>query len=221
MISVKWIIIISIIILAFGIIFYVGRSKNYNIFLSTNDYKDLKILEKNANKIKLEIPKLDPSDKSIIVKPQEALNNTEGKIFLKKIQNYNNWLRGYMNGVEWYMYPIYYHGQVIGKSEQRFPETIKLIKSIPRIRIAAFSTLLPKAKMNIHTDDTGKSSGSLGANMLIEGENSYINIIKNGINSHKLQKNKFVIFDSNLPHYAENKSDKMRTILYLDIKTDN
>jgi len=186
-----------------------------NLFYSTNNYPELKIIEDNWDIIASEIPKIDINNlEQYPIRPRDAWNNIDAVNYLFTLQS--NWVRGWQ-GASWYNFPLMYHNNIIDKAEKICPKTINILKSLPFIQIAGYSLLLPKSKLDTHTDETGKRNNSMACNLLLTNNNANLYVL-NRTYKHKI--GKAVIFDSNLQHYADNKDDDIRIILYIDFKTD-
>ena len=117
----------------------------------------------------------------------------------------------------------------IGFAKEICPNTIEILQGIGGINTAGLAILLPHSRLPVHKDPTGATYGTMAFNMLLYGEKStlivgesyeligksYELIGKSYAYEHKV--GKAVLFNSELPHYARNDSDDIRTILYMDI----
>lgn len=213
------VIIVSIILLI--IYMNINTTKNSNkLFYSTKEYPKMKILEDNWKTIASEIPFFDLSKLEQYPKrPRSAWNNEEGKLLAESMKS--TWVQGWQGDNIWYNFPLMYHNNVIDKAEQVCPETIKLLKHLNNIQIAGYSILLPKSQLPIHTDLTGKKYGSMACNFLLTDNNASLYIKDTDFKEFKHKQGKLVIFDSTYDHYADNKDDKIRVILYIDFKTND
>jgi beta-hydroxylase len=197
---------------------------NSATFHSTDMYPKMKVIEDNWMVFKNEIPKFDPNNLNTLSRDKDAWNNEDGKKFIDKLKDNKSWIKGWLNDVEWYQFPLMYHGEPIGKAVEICPKSINILKQVPGIRIAGFALLLPNEKLPIHTDDTGKSTNSMAANMGLISLTSHLYVRDNqGIfQTFKHQDGKMVIFDSENEHYADNQDqNNIRYILYIDFKTDD
>lgn len=206
---------VSVLILfAFAWWFYIYKKK---IFYTTSDYPEIKFLEDNWNVIADEIPfinktKLDDYPK----RSRSAWNNEEAETLSNSIKS--EWCQGWQGENLWYNFPLMYHGQVIDQAEKICPQTIALLKTLPQIQIAGYSTLMSGKALTPHTDSTGKSFGSMACNLMLS-DNPQGNLYVNGHTYHH-KPGKAVIFDATQEHWADNKDhQELRTILYIDFKT--
>ena len=198
---------------------YSSKDSNGNkLFYSTEDFPELKILEDNWRTIQSEIPTFNPNAK-MIRRGRYAWNNKEGEELYDQLKENKEWVRGWMDGVEWYQFPLMYHGEVIGNAEKMCPRTVSLLKGIPNINIAGYALLRPDAKLNKHQDEAGRKNGSMAANMEITGKKSSLYVC-NGFGQFKQKDHssgQMVIFDSTNTHYAENNDKDNRVILYVEL----
>ncbi len=213
---------IAIIIIVLLIIFFKVANIE-KVFFSTDDYPEMKILEDNWELIASEIPAFDENDPRIIMRPQDAWNNLKGQELIDKFKDNETWVKGWWKHIRWYQFPLIYHKNAIGKADQICPKTMELLKKLPFIQIAGYAILLPGTKLPIHTDETGKKSKSMASNLALKSPNAYLYVKNNNSNTFSSLKHKngiMIIFDSNREHSAENKDEDIRTILYVDFKTD-
>ena len=107
-------------------------------------------------------------------------------------------------------------GKPCGKNADMCPRTTDLLMSIPGIQVAGFSLMMPRSKIKPHTDATGQKFGSMAYHLGLDCPEGCNMIIGDSIISE--HNGKSFIFDATDEHWAENKSDKPRTILYIDYK---
>ncbi|MCA0404490.1 MAG: aspartyl/asparaginyl beta-hydroxylase domain-containing protein [Proteobacteria bacterium] len=115
------------------------------------------------------------------------------------------WKRFYL---KWYQDPL-------SSAENLCPKTIELIKQVPNINAAMF-TLLPKGSFLFpHRDPY---AGSLRYHLgLVTPNSEECRIFVDG-QSYYWQDGKDVLFDETFVHYAENKTETDRIILFCDVK---
>ena len=189
------------------------------LFFTTNDYPELKILEDNWKIIASEIPPFDINKLDEYPKrTRSAWNNEEGKQLADSLKSV--WVQGWQGDRIWYNFPLMYHNTIIDRADEICPQTIKLLKQISTIQIAGYSILMPKSKLPIHTDLTGKKHGSMACNFLLTDNNASLYVKDNDFKEHKHKQGNLVVFDSTNKHYADNKDDEIRVILYIDFKTN-
>lgn len=192
------------------------------LFYTTDDYTEMKLVEDSWKTIQNEIPEFD-KDKEYPMRDKEAWNNKKGDSFIESLKNNKSWVKGWWDDVEWYQFPLIYHNKVIGDAANICPETIKILQQIPSIQIAGYALLLPKTKMPVHTDATGKKYNSMAVNMGLKSYDSklYVKDSADVFQERKHSNGNLIIFDSTNEHYAENlDEDNIRVILYMDFKTN-
>jgi beta-hydroxylase len=211
------IIVICLISSILLLIIKTNSQNNKLLFLTSDDYPNLKPLEEKWNIIKEEIPHFDKY-KKMRSREQDEWDNQKGQALFEKIRNEPEWIKGWMKEVEWYNYPLIYMGKPMALSDQKCPKTYEILKSISNIKIAGYALLKAGHTLEKHKDSAGFKNGSMAANMQLIGESSSL-FIENtdGIPiEHKHKDGKIIIFDSTNTHYASNNSNKDRIILYLE-----
>jgi beta-hydroxylase len=200
-----------------------GTLKN-DMFHSTKDYPQIKMLEDGWKAVADEIPKFDK--KTVTFKrSKQAWNNKKAEQLVEQLKDNKEWVKGWLDGVEWYQFPLMYHNKPIGHAEKMCPKTMHLLKSIPYVQIAGYAILTPKAKMPKHVDGTGKKFGSMACNLMLTGKKSYLHV--KGTKDKRWHKKRHrpgtaIIFDATNEHYAENMdTDEIRVILYVDFKVES
>lgn len=215
-------IVLMLVICIFSILYYnYPKKQNEQLFYTTWEYPELKILEDNWKTIANEIPLFDINQIDKYPKRERsAWNNEEGKKLANSLKS--TWVQGWQGNGIWFNFPLMYHNDVIGDSDKICPKTVDLLKQIPSIQIAGYSILLPKSELPKHTDLTGKKNDSMACNFLLteNDANLYVKSSSNNFMEYNHKTGKLVVFDSNFEHYADNKDDKIRVILYIDFKTD-
>lgn len=199
------------------------KLSKHQLFYTTQDYPQLKILEDNWSIIAKEIPKFDIHKKYSRRKPYWLNNKSKSKLkYLKTIKS--QWYEGWQGDCVWYNFPLMLYDKPIDKAEKLCPNTIKILKQLNCKRIVGFSILIPKSKLYKHNDPVGKKYGSMAGNLLLT-PNKNAKLLIDSRNSpeqtrythsytHSL--GKMVIFDSTMLHTATNDDSDIRTILYID-----
>ena len=204
--------ITTFIIIIISYFMYFREKEKEKLFYTTNDCPEMKIIEDNWQTIAKEIPFFDIENIEKMKKRSRlAWNNNEGEKLAKNMKS--EWIKGWQTDSKWFNFPLMYHGKVIDKSDIICSKTIEILKKIPSIQIVGYSILLPKSKLDVHTDEAGKKNNSMAYNLLLT-ENCANLYVKNEKYKHKLGKG--VIFDSNNEHYADNEDNKIRVILYVE-----
>eukprot|EP01102_Stenamoeba_stenopodia_P011387 TRINITY_DN3493_c0_g1_i1.p1 TRINITY_DN3493_c0_g1~~TRINITY_DN3493_c0_g1_i1.p1 ORF type:complete len:268 (+),score=53.82 TRINITY_DN3493_c0_g1_i1:188-991(+) len=118
----------------------------------------------------------------------------------------------------WTIFGLIQQGQFLNENCKQCPNTVKLLKDIPEIRMAGFSRLLPKTDILPHVGFTGRAYGSLAFHLGLSIPQRGCGL-KVGHQIHHWRKpGEVVIFDDTFPHCAWNKSEHERIILYIDFK---
>ena len=125
----------------------------------------------------------------------------------------SGWSHAWAKDGGWRNYALIMHDEVIpGVTEQLCPLTVRLLKTMPGIRLCGFSRLAPNARIESHVDHTGLGNGSLSFHMYLSGY-ARMRVVDEWVEHipGTLQ-----VFDSNVHHEVEN-GDEDRIILYIDV----
>ena len=115
----------------------------------------------------------------------------------------------------WKTYYFYAFGFTAQKNCERCPETWKLLKQIPGLKVAFFSILSPGKHIPEHR---GKHKGLIRYHLgLKTPEPESACRIRVGDEIAYWQEGKSLIFDDTFPHEVWNDTDGYRTVLFLDI----
>jgi beta-hydroxylase len=222
--SKKFIVILFFII--FGLlVFFCIRINNYlkiknKLFLTTKEYPQFKVLEDNWITIRDEIPDFDIKNITLERSQDIWLGNKMDE-FAEKFKDEAYWFKAWADSETWYNFPIIYNNAFVGDVEKQCPMTCDILRQFNNIRIAGFSLLSPNGSIQIHSDKTGPTYNSMALNMLLNGEKSSLYVKPENKNffkySHK--DGRAVIFNAEQEHFADNKNDKKRVILYIDFFT--
>ncbi|PTR24633.1 beta-hydroxylase [Luteibacter sp. OK325] len=115
----------------------------------------------------------------------------------------------------WKRFYLKWYGEPLASAEALCPETVKLLKSIPSVKAAMFALLPPGSKLNPHRDPF---AGSLRYHLgLITPNSDDCRIFVDG-EMHAWRDGKDVVFDETYVHWAENRTDQTRVILFADVE---
>ncbi|MEX0812891.1 MAG: aspartyl/asparaginyl beta-hydroxylase domain-containing protein [Chitinophagales bacterium] len=104
------------------------------------------------------------------------------------------------------------------KNCERFPETYKLLKSIPNLTFAEFTVLEPGSKILPHIGETNTTiRGHLGIEIPGKLPEMGIHV---GEQERAWENGKVVLFSDAHRHYVWNNSDKRRFVLVFDVVRD-
>jgi beta-hydroxylase len=115
----------------------------------------------------------------------------------------------------WKRFYIKWYGATLHSAERLCPKTVALVNTIPGIKGAMFAMLPPGARLVKHRDPY---AGSLRYHLGLVTPNSDDCYIDVDGQKYSWRDGEAVIFDETFIHYAENRTDKNRIILFLDVK---
>lgn len=95
------------------------------------------------------------------------------------------------------------------------PNTVRILQGIPEIKAAMFAVLPPGAKLNPHRDPF---AGSLRYHLGLVTPNDDDCFIEVDGERYSWRDGQSVVFDETYIHWAENRSDVTRTILFCDVE---
>jgi beta-hydroxylase len=117
--------------------------------------------------------------------------------------------------VGWKRFYVKWYGEPLPSAQKLCPSTVELVNRIPGVKAAMFALLPPGAKLNPHRDPF---AGSLRYHLgLITPNSRDCRIIVDG-QEYFWRDGEDVIFDETCVHWAENKTDVTRVILFCDIE---
>jgi hypothetical protein len=127
---------------------------------------------------------------------------------------YNLWNK---NG-DWKIIPIFSFGSITFKS-QYFPKTLHMFKDLKVVNMG-FSKFAPGTRLKMHKGWGNLSNNVLRCHYGIDvPDKCYLYVIDPYGNNMMQQENKkWIVFDDSLYHSAENKSDRDRIVLIIDIE---
>ena len=156
-------------------------------------------------------------------RPEYGFTDEHGRNFLKEVGRCE-WVGGDKNADRWYNFPVLHNNQFVFDIETIMPRTCDLLRGL-REKVA-FEIIglcvLTEGSLDIHTDMVGPSNESMAANLLLKGKGSLSiqsRFDEYEFMEHELTQGKFVVFNSQRKHYASNKSEELRYIMYVDFGT--
>jgi beta-hydroxylase len=115
----------------------------------------------------------------------------------------------------WKRFYLKWYGEPLASAETLCPKTVALLKSIPSVKAAMFALLPPGSKLNPHRDPF---AGSLRYHLgLITPNSDDCRIFVDG-EVHSWRDGKDIVFDETYVHWAENRTDQTRVILFADVE---
>jgi beta-hydroxylase len=166
-------------------------------YLPPSQFRELRLLEANWELIRDEALKLRAQQR---MKATEKNDDAGFNSFFKK-----GWKRFYL---KWY-------GASHPSAERFCPQTVALLNRIPSVKAAMFAELPPGAKLNMHRDPF---AGSLRYHLGLTTPNSEHCFIEVDGQRYSWRDGEGVVFDETYIHWAENRSDSNRIILFCDIE---
>jgi beta-hydroxylase len=166
-------------------------------YIKSSNFPELSLLKDNWQIIRDEALQLEREE---LIKGSDKYNDMGFNSFFRR-----GWKRFYL---KWYddFHP---------SAKKYCPQTIELIKSIPQVKAAMFAVLPAGSELLMHRDPY---AGSLRYHLgLITPNSEQCHIVVDG-QSYAWKDGEDVIFDETYIHYAENKTDIDRIILFCDIQ---
>lgn len=115
----------------------------------------------------------------------------------------------------WKRFYLKWYGEPLASAESLCPKTVALLNAIPSVKAAMFALLPPGSKLNPHRDPF---AGSLRYHLgLITPNSEDCRIFVDG-QMHAWGDGKDVVFDETYVHWAENRTDQTRVILFADVE---
>ncbi|RAP57314.1 aspartyl/asparaginyl beta-hydroxylase domain-containing protein [Oleiagrimonas sp. MCCC 1A03011] len=114
----------------------------------------------------------------------------------------------------WKRFYLKWYGEALPSAEALCPHTVELLNRLPNVKAAMFALLPPGSKLNPHRDPF---AGSLRYHLgLITPNSDDCRIFVDG-QVHAWRDGEDVVFDETYVHWAENKTDQTRVILFCDV----
>ncbi|MEI7038346.1 aspartyl/asparaginyl beta-hydroxylase domain-containing protein [Fulvimonas yonginensis] len=115
----------------------------------------------------------------------------------------------------WKRFYLKWYGEPMPSAQALCPKTVELLDAIPSVKAAMFALLPPGSKLNPHRDPF---AGSLRYHLgLITPNSEDCRIFVDG-HVHAWGDGKDVVFDETYVHWAENRTDQTRVILFADVE---
>jgi beta-hydroxylase len=115
----------------------------------------------------------------------------------------------------WKRFYLKWYGEPLASAQALCPETVRLLNAIPGVKAAMFALLPPDSQLNPHRDPF---AGSLRYHLgLITPNSEACRIFVDG-QTHVWGDGKDVVFDETYVHWAENRSEVTRVILFADVE---
>ncbi|MDX2464979.1 MAG: aspartyl/asparaginyl beta-hydroxylase domain-containing protein [Porticoccus sp.] len=178
-------------------LFYAFSTLKKSAYIDADNFPDLKVFEDNWEVIRDEAISLNDKAK---IKSSEEKDDLGFNSFFK-----TGWKRFYL---KWY-------GSSLKSANELCPKTVELLNSVRSVKGAMFAMLPPGARLVKHRDPY---AGSLRYHLGLVTPNSEDCFISVDGEKYHWKDGEPVIFDETFIHYAENKTDVNRIVLFLDVK---
>ncbi|MEL7454728.1 MAG: aspartyl/asparaginyl beta-hydroxylase domain-containing protein [Pseudomonadota bacterium] len=178
-------------------LFYAFSSIPNKPYIDPALFPELEPLQKNWRSIRDEAMKLNDEG---AIKASDDLDDIGFNSFFK-----TGWTRFYL---KWY-------GSSLGSAKDLCPKTTELIEQIPPVKGAMFASLPPGARLVSHRDPF---AGSLRYHMGLVTPNDDRCFINVDGTPYSWRDGEVVMFDETYIHYAQNRTDQNRIVLFLDVK---
>lgn len=178
-------------------LFYFFSKQTQSVYIDVKQFPELKILQDHWHIIRDEAVNLHSAAQ---IKASDGLDDLGFNSFFR-----TGWKRFYL---KWY-------GANLKSAEQLCPKTVALINQLPNVKGAVFTMLPAGAKLVKHRDPY---AGSLRYHLGLITPNSDDCYISVDGQRYAWKDGEAVMFDETFIHYAENKTDQNRIILFLDVK---
>jgi beta-hydroxylase len=115
----------------------------------------------------------------------------------------------------WKRFYLTWYGEPLPSAQALCPNTVALLARIPQVKAAMFALLPPGAKLNPHRDPF---AGSLRYHLgLVTPNSDACRIFVDG-QEYSWRDGEDVVFDETFVHWAENRTDVTRVILFCDVE---
>lgn len=178
-------------------LFYIFSKVRNQPYTAVEQFPELKVITENWEVFKEEAARLNEAAE---IKASEDLDDLGFNSFFR-----TGWKRFYL---KWY-------GASLKSAKELCPKSVEILESVGIVKGAMFASLPPGARLVKHRDPF---AGSLRYHLGLMTPNSDDCFISVDGQSYSWRDGEAVIFDETYIHYAENKSDKDRVILFLDIR---
>jgi beta-hydroxylase len=187
----------SAIFAPYNLLMYAFSAVPARPILDRRGFPQLDLLQQNWEAIRDEATHLFDEG---FIRAAEKHNDASFNSFFKQ-----GWKRFYL---KWY-------GKPLESAEALCPKTVALLNSIPNVKAAMFALLPPGSKLNPHRDPF---AGSLRYHLgLITPNSDECRIFVDG-QMHSWRDGQDIVFDETYVHWAENRTDQTRVILFADVE---
>lgn len=178
-------------------LFYGFSSIKNTPYISADNFPELKVLEDNWEMIR---------EEAIALNQQSRITSSDQKDDL----GFNSFFK-----TGWKRFYLKWYGSSLNSAQQLCPKTVALLSDITSVKAAMFAMLPPGARLVKHRDPY---AGSLRYHLGLSTPNNEDCFICVDGEKYHWKDGEPVMFDETYIHYAENKTDDNRIVLFLDVK---
>ena len=178
-------------------LFYCFSTIKKSVYIDVDNFPELKVLEDNWKVIR---------DEAIALNNDTHIKSSEEKDDL----GFNSFFK-----TGWKRFYLKWYGASLHSANKLCPKTVDLINSISSIKGAMFAMLPPGARLVKHRDPY---AGSFRYHLGLTTPNSEKCFISVDGKKYYWKDGEAVMFDETFIHFAENKTNTNRIVLFLDIK---
>ena len=134
---------------------------------------------------------------------------------IKAADKYNDWGFNSFFRTGWKRFYLKWYGEPLPSAHTLCPNTVALLDTIPSVKAAMFALLPPGSKLNPHRDPF---AGSLRYHLGLVTPNSDDCLIFVDGQPYAWRDGEDIVFDETFVHWAENRTDQTRVILFCDVE---
>ena len=187
----------STILAPYNALMYVYSAVPSKPYLDVSQFPELKVLQENWHVIR-----------------EEAVNLQEGG-HIRAAEKYNDLGFNSFFRTGWKRFYLKWYDDYLPSARAQCPRTVALLDQVPSITGALFASLPPGARLVRHRDPYG---GSLRYHLGLVSPNSPDCFIYVDDEKYFWREGEAVMFDETFIHYAENKTDHQRIVLFCDVE---
>ncbi|GAA0711446.1 aspartyl/asparaginyl beta-hydroxylase domain-containing protein [Dokdonella soli] len=159
-------------------------------------------------------PQLDPMRDGWRAIREEALHLfDEG--YIRAAEKHSDASFGSFFKEGWKRFYLKWYGEPLPSAHALCPNTVALLETIPQVKAAMFALLPPGSKLNPHRDPF---AGSLRYHLGLITPNSDDCLIFVDGEKYSWRDGEDIVFDETFVHWAENRTDQTRVILFCDVE---
>ena len=135
--------------------------------------------------------------------------------FIRAAEKHNDASFGSFFKEGWKRFYLKWYGDPLPSAHALCPNTVAMLEKIPTVKAAMFALLPPGSKLNPHRDPF---AGSLRYHLGLVTPNSDQCLIYVDGEPYSWRDGDDIVFDETYVHWAENKTDQTRVILFCDVE---